>query len=234
MIRRLPLTIASPISKMTALLSLRYNWLLDDIDKHIDIVDWIIEQCCARGTTFNCGLAFVILVTLTDVTSAIKKITENDLKWENIGSWIIEETKTFKNENRKPSNGDAMYVSRYLKCTTSCKRASWIYSTPTANSSLNRNVKIRIRMTVVVMNIRIRSPNPKQWKGNAGNVELWIVQLEICIQQCPTWFWTVGLGPTWDQKITKPTIKIFKFFRYRLILRPKPFTPNNWQINKCW
>lgn len=74
-------TIASRISKVSALVSLKYTTTRDDIDKHIDKLAGIIEELCSMGTTFDYLLAIGILVASIDVpelnpaTAAIKTLS---------------------------------------------------------------------------------------------------------------------------------------------------------------
>ena len=89
-------TIASRISKMSELVSIRYTTIKDDIAKQIDLLAGIIEQLRAMGTTFDDALAIGILVASIDVTelmpatAAIKTLTDKDMKWEEISGRLIE------------------------------------------------------------------------------------------------------------------------------------------------
>ena len=101
-------TIASRISKMSELVSIRYNSLREDIDKHIDKLAGIIEQLRSMGSTFDDALAIGILVAsisvpeLMPATAAIKTLADRDIKWEDISSRLIEEVKNLKSSNRTP------------------------------------------------------------------------------------------------------------------------------------
>ena len=95
-------TIASRISKMSELVSLRYTSIKDDMDKHIDKMAGLIEQLRAMGSIFDDALAIGILVASIDVsellpaTAAIKTLSDKEVKWEDVSSRLIDEAKNLK------------------------------------------------------------------------------------------------------------------------------------------
>lgn len=106
-------TIASRISKMSELVSIRYNSIREDMDKHIDKLAGIIEQLRSMGSTFDDALAIGILVAsitvseLMPATAAIKTLADKDIKWEEVSSRLIEEVKNIKSSNRTPRANSA-------------------------------------------------------------------------------------------------------------------------------
>ena len=103
-------TIATRISKMSELVSLKYTSLRDDVGKHIDKLAGIIEQLRSMGTNFDDSLAIGILVASIEVpelgpaTAAIKTLADKDVKWEDVCARLIDESKTMKSGSRHRSN----------------------------------------------------------------------------------------------------------------------------------
>lgn len=103
-------TIASRISTMSELVSIKYTSLGDDIDKHIDKVEGLIEKLRAMGTVFDDSLAIGILVASIDLpemapaTAAIKTLADKDVNWESISSRLIDEAKNLKSGTRTRSH----------------------------------------------------------------------------------------------------------------------------------
>lgn len=70
---------------MCKLVSLMCTSLGDDMDKHIDKLDGIVEQIRTMGTSFDQSLAIGILVASIDVpernpsTTVIKTLTDKDV-----------------------------------------------------------------------------------------------------------------------------------------------------------
>lgn len=86
---------ASKISKMSELDSMRYTTLKDDLSGHMDRMAGINEQPKAMGNNFHDSLSIGILVAsielsqLLPVTAAIKRLTEKDIKWEEVTSSLL-------------------------------------------------------------------------------------------------------------------------------------------------
>ena len=70
-------TVASRISKMSELVSIRYTSLKEDIDKHIDRMAGLIENLRSMGSTFDDTLSIGILVASIDVADLIACFRSN-------------------------------------------------------------------------------------------------------------------------------------------------------------
>lgn len=103
-------TIASRISKIYELVTIRYTTLRDDIGKHIDKVAGIIEQLQNMGSKFDNALSIGLLVASIDVhelqpaVAAIKTLSEKDVNWETVSARLIEEVTNLKSGNRNRAN----------------------------------------------------------------------------------------------------------------------------------
>lgn len=94
---------ASKISRMSELVSDRYKSLREDVAKHIDRLSGIIVQLRLMDTNLEDSVAVEILIwsiqvpELASETASIKKISERDLKREDVSARLVEEVADLPN-----------------------------------------------------------------------------------------------------------------------------------------
>lgn len=98
---------ASRISKMTELISMRYVNLKKDIGTHIDQMAAVLEQLESMETKLPDELAIALLVSsidvpeLSPVTAAIKTLSDDKAKWEDVTARLIEEQQSIRMKTPK-------------------------------------------------------------------------------------------------------------------------------------
>lgn len=162
---------ASKISKMVELVSVRYTSVRDDMSKHIDRLAGLVEQLNNMGSQLPEDLTVGILVAsievtaLMPVTASIKTLSDENLKWEDVSSRLIEEVKSLS----KGSSSDDRAASAQVSCDI-CKKphaTSNCYLNP-----MNPNNKLNLKTDQVseILNSNVsRQGTGKERKRSGRN-----------------------------------------------------------------
>lgn len=95
---------------MSQLVSVRYSSLRDDMDKHVDKLDDIIEQLLAMGTLIDEWLAICIpvpsieVLELNPATASIQTLAVNYVNREDVSARLTDEAKNLKHGSRNLSS----------------------------------------------------------------------------------------------------------------------------------
>lgn len=98
-------TVEIGISNLDEIIYVRYKSFKSDISKQLDCLDGLIEEMRAMGTSFDNALAIGILLSsikkdqLIPTTSAIEKLSDKDLNWEDECRFLIDDVRTVRNTN---------------------------------------------------------------------------------------------------------------------------------------
>lgn len=131
-------TTASKITKISEIVSLRFRGGSADISKHIDKLASLLEQLEAMKAKIDDALAIGILFTsievpeLVEVIAAVKTLSEDNLKWENVYQRLIEEWRSRRSPNSTSVRVHAKVAKGDLACDFCSRRGHkadycWIY-----------------------------------------------------------------------------------------------------------
>lgn len=101
-------TAASRIAKMTELITLRYDNILKDMGEHVDKMAGILEKLEGMDTSLPEEFSIALLISsiavpeLIPMTAALKKLSDDDAKWDDVSSRLIEEHQSIKSKRRRP------------------------------------------------------------------------------------------------------------------------------------
>lgn len=98
---------ATRISKMTELITMKYDTIKRNIGTHIDQMAAVLEQLEGMNTPIPQELSIAMLVAsiqapeLTAVTAAVKTLSDEVMTWEKVFARLLEEHQALKGNHRQ-------------------------------------------------------------------------------------------------------------------------------------
>lgn len=166
-------TTASKITKMVELVSVRYSSLKDSMPRHVDKIAALVEQLQAMGTKLDNALVVGILIAsitvdeLKPASAAIKTLTDDNLKWEDVTARLIEEVKSLKVDHNQSSRQATHNQNGCAICGKSNHHTDACFLNPlNKDNKLGVNDEIVRKITDSATNGKT-SPNPGE-SGRQG------------------------------------------------------------------